>query len=160
MLIDHQTPCAALLSRLTAYLLYIADVGQDRREEVDIAAVGQGGNNYGWNIMEGTLCYKTSPCHRNGLVLPVTEYDHGSGCSIIGGYVYRGRALPELTGRYLYSDYCGDWLKSFTDSSGAVTQATDRGIASVGNIVSFGRDGQNELYMLSGAGSVYRIVRK
>lgn len=144
----------------TDSLLYIADVGQGAREEIDIAAVGKAGNNYGWNIMEGTACYNAATCDRTGLVLPVTDYDHGSGCSITGGYVYRGTALPELTGSYLYSDYCGGWLKSIVYRNGAASAPTDWGIASVGNIVSFGQDGQNELYLINGSGSVYRIVRK
>lgn len=144
----------------TDNLLYIADVGQGAREEIDIAAVGKAGNDYGWNIMEGTACYNATTCDRTGLVLPVTDYDHASGCSITGGYVYRGTALPELNGSYLYSDYCGGWLKSIFYRNGEVSAPTDWGIASVGNIISFGQDGQNELYLLNGAGNVYRIVRK
>ena len=145
-----------------AQLLYIADVGQANREEVDVRPVGQAGNNYGWNIMEGTQCYNSASCNQAGLVLPVIEYGHDSagGCSITGGYVYRGAALPELAGQYLYSDYCSGWLKSFSYSNGAASAVTDWGIANVGNIVSFGQDAQNELYMLSGTGKVYRIVRK
>lgn len=139
--------------------LYIADVGQAQREEVDIAPGAQGGNNYGWNLMEGTLCYNSSSCVRSGLTLPLLEYDHNQGCSITGGYVYRGQAIPELRGRYLYSDYCGGWLKSFFYNSGSVSETVDWGIANVGNIVSFGQDGLNELYMLSTNGTIYRIVR-
>lgn len=145
-----------------ARLLYIADVGQANREEVNARAVGQAGNNYGWNIMEGTQCYNSASCNQAGLVLPVVEYGHDSagGCSITGGYVYRGTALPELAGQYLYSDYCSGWLKSFSYSNGAASAVTDWGIANVGNILSFGQDAQNELYMLSGTGRVYRIVRQ
>jgi glucose/arabinose dehydrogenase len=147
-------------------LLYIADVGQSRREEIDIASVAMGGSNFGWNIMEGSLCLDESSagCNQSGLSLPVQEYAHGvneiDGCSVTGGYVYRGSAIPELTGRYLYSDYCGGWLKSFVYRNGAAAENTDWGIPDVGNIVSFGQDGQNELYLLSGAGGVWRIVRK
>ena len=145
-----------------AQLLYIADVGQANREEIDVRPVGQAGNNYGWNIMEGTQCYNSSSCSQAGLVLPVIEYGHDSagGCSITGGYVYRGTALPELAGQYLYSDYCSGWLKSFSYGNGAASAVTDWGITNVGNILSFGQDSQNELYMLSGTGKVYRIVRK
>ncbi|MBB5370691.1 MULTISPECIES: sorbosone dehydrogenase family protein [unclassified Janthinobacterium] len=145
-----------------AQLLYIADVGQARVEEVDVSPVGQAGNNYGWNIMEGNLCYNSSTCSQAGLVLPVITYGHDSagGCSITGGYVYRGTALPELTGQYLYSDYCNGWLKSFSYSNGTASPVTDWGITNVGNILSFGQDAQNELYMLSGTGTVYRIARK
>ena len=145
-------------------LLYIADVGQDVREEIDVAGAGQGANNYGWNIMEGSACYNAASCNEGGLTLPVLDYQHGAndanGCAVTGGYVYRGTALPELAGAYLYSDFCGGWLKSFVYSNGAATAQVDWGIVNVGNITSFGQDGQNELYLLSSGGGVYRIVRK
>ena len=146
----------------TAQLLYIADVGQAQREEINVAPVGTAGNNYGWNIMEGTQCYNSANCNQTGLVLPKVEYGHDSagGCSITGGYVYRGTALPELAGHYLYSDYCSGWLKSFTYSNGSASAVTDWSITNVGNILSFGQDAQKELYMLSSSGKVYRIVRK
>ncbi|WP_219117390.1 sorbosone dehydrogenase family protein [Janthinobacterium sp. UMAB-56] len=143
-------------------LLYIADVGQANWEEVDVRPVSQAGNNYGWNIMEGAHCYNGSSCKQEGLVLPAIEYSHDAagGCSVTGGYVYRGSALPELAGQYLYSDYCSGWLKSFSYSNGTASAVTDWGITNVGNILSFGQDAQNALYMLSGTGKVYRIVRK
>ncbi|WP_425252687.1 PQQ-dependent sugar dehydrogenase [Janthinobacterium sp. NFX145] len=145
-----------------AQLLYIADVGQANWEEVDVRPVGQAGNNYGWNIMEGTQCYNSASCNQAGLALPAITYsnDAANGCSITGGYVYRGTALPELAGQYLYSDYCSAWLKSFSYSNGTASAVKDWGITNVGNILSFGQDAQNELYMLSGTGKVYRIVRK
>lgn len=145
-----------------AQLLYIADVGQANWEEVDVRPVGQAGNNYGWNIMEGLHCYNSTSCNQAGLVLPAIEYGHDTagGCSITGGYVYRGTALPELAGQYLYSDYCSGWLKSFSYSNGTPSAVTDWGITNVGNILSFGQDAQNELYMLSGTGKVYKVVRK
>ncbi|QYG04706.1 sorbosone dehydrogenase family protein [Janthinobacterium sp. PAMC25594] len=145
-----------------AQLLYIADVGQANWEEVDVRPVGQAGNNYGWNIMEGLHCYNSASCNQAGLVLPAIEYGHDTagGCSITGGYVYRGTALPELAGQYLYSDYCSGWLKSFSYSNGTASAVTDWGITNVGNILSFGQDAQNELYMLSGTGKVYKVVRK
>lgn len=94
--------------------LYIADVGQDRREEVNIVATGQGGLNYGWNTMEGTQCYNAGACIQGGLTLPAFEYEHGAndanGCSITGGHVYRGSAIAELAGHYFYSDYCKGFL--------------------------------------------------
>ncbi|MED5597407.1 PQQ-dependent sugar dehydrogenase [Janthinobacterium sp. P210006] len=145
-----------------AQLLYIADVGQANWEEVDVRPVSQAGNNYGWNVMEGAHCYNSSSCSQAGLVLPAIEYGHDAagGCSITGGYVYRGTALPELAGQYLYSDYCSGWLKGFSYGNGTASAVTDWGITNVGNILSFGQDAQNELYMLSGTGKVYRIVRK
>ena len=146
--------------------LYIADVGQNEREEVNIATLAQAGANYGWDIMEGTRCYGSANCNRGGLVLPAFEYEHGAnnanGCSITGGYVYRGSALPELAGRYLYSDYCGGYLKSFLAGSGgasSISEARDWNITGAGQVVSFGRDGAGELYLVSANGRIYRIVR-
>jgi glucose/arabinose dehydrogenase len=143
--------------------LYIADVGQDRREEVDIATTGQAGLNYGWNVMEGTLCFNAASCDQSGLTLPAFEYDHGSadanGCAITGGYVYRGSALPELAGRYFYSDFCAGFLKSFFATSSGVLEQRDWGLANLGQVQSFGQDGQGELYLLAAAGGVYKIVR-
>jgi glucose/arabinose dehydrogenase len=146
----------------SANLLYIADVGQAQLEEVNIAPVGQGGNNYGWNIMEGMQCFNSASCNQAGLTLPAFDYAHGAnnanGCSITGGYVYRGSAIPELVGQYLFSDYCGGWLKSVRRTDGSVSAPLDWGIPNVGNITSFGQDGNKELYMLSQTGRVYRIV--
>jgi glucose/arabinose dehydrogenase len=140
-------------------LLFIADVGENRREEVDVASVGQAGLNYGWNIMEGTACFAGDQCDRQGLSLPVIDYDHaGNGCAITGGYVYRGSAIPAMQGRYFYSDLCAGWLKSFVYVNGAAAEQTTWDIQNVAPVYSFGQDAQNELYLLSGNGSVYRIV--
>ena len=140
--------------------VYIADVGQDLREEVDIAGAGQAGLNYGWNIMEGTLCYNASACDKTGLALPVFEYSHSGGsCSITGGYVYRGKALPELAARYFYSDYCAGYLKSFLATGAGVVEQTDWAIPNVGRIVSFGRDADGELYLMADTGKLYKVVR-
>lgn len=140
--------------------LYIADVGQDRREEIDVAVSTAGGLNYGWNITEGTLCYGAASCDLTGLTAPVFEYDHGgTACSITGGFVYRGAALPELAGHYFYSDYCAGFLKSGIVSGGALSSQRDWGLTGLGNIVSFGRDGQGELYLISATGKIYRIAR-
>ena len=143
--------------------LYIADVGQNRREEVNIAPAGQGGLNYGWDIMEGTQCFDASSCIQSGLTLPAFEYDHGSnnvnGCSITGGEVYRGSAIAELAGHYFYSDFCKGFLKSFVHAGGVVGSHTDWALPDVGNVLSFGRDGSGELLVVAGSGAVYRIVR-
>ena len=141
--------------------LYIADVGQDHWEEVDVAptAVQRGrGANYGWNIMEGNHCYSSANCSSTGLILPITEYVHAFGaCSITGGYVYRGSALPALVGNYFYADYCNgsvlsirypgsgpaDWTSLLTPGSG---------------VSSFGQDARGELYIVQLGGPVFRIV--
>ncbi len=142
--------------------LYVADVGQDAREEVNVVPATQAAANYGWNAMEGSACYQAG-CVPQSYVLPRFEYEHGAGnangCSITGGFVYRGTALPELAGRYLYSDYCRGFLKSFLYAGGVVSEQKDWGIAGIGNVVSFGQDAQGELYLLAQGGSVYRIVR-
>jgi glucose/arabinose dehydrogenase len=145
-------------------MLYIADVGQEQREEVNAVAATQGGQNYGWNIMEGTACYNAASCNQAGLTLPVFEYLHGAndvnGCSITGGYVYRGAAIPELAGTYFYSDFCKGYLKSFVYRNGTVSGAQEWAVDNPGNVLSFGQDGQGELYVLAGSGQVYRIVRR
>lgn len=145
--------------------LLIADVGQDRREEIDIAASTAAGLNYGWNIAEGTVCYNAASCDLSSLTAPALDYEHGTnnvnGCSITGGFVYRGTALPELAGRYFYSDYCTGFLKSVTPgANGAATEQRDWNITGLGNVVSFGRDGNGELYLLTGSGKIYRISRR
>ena len=141
-----------------AGLLYIADVGQNLWEEVDVAPSGSGGLNYGWRIIEGAHCYNPDPCNVAGLVQPALEYDHSNGCSIIGGFDYRGSRSPSLTGQYFYSDYCSGWIRSFSYASGAVTQRTSWTLnVSLGNVLSFGEDGAGEQYVLSGNGNVYRI---
>jgi glucose/arabinose dehydrogenase len=142
--------------------LYIADVGQGAREEVNRQpAASGGGENYGWNIMEGFACYGSSDCSSAGLTLPLIDYPHSEGCSVTGGYVYRGSALPILYGRYLYSDYCGGWVKSFTYFDGRAVDPIDWSseIAPGGSgVTSFGEDNQGELYILRAAGTLHRIV--
>ena len=142
-----------------AGLLYIADVGQNLWEEVSVAPAGQGGLNYGWRIMEGTHCYNPNPCSTTGLVQPVVEYGHADGCSITGGFVYRGTRAPSLVGQYFYSDYCSGWVRSFSYANGAVTGQTSWSLnVSLGNVLSFGEDSAGELYVLTAGGSVYHIA--
>jgi glucose/arabinose dehydrogenase len=143
-----------------ANLLYVADVGQNRLEEVDVAPAGQGGLNYGWNTMEGDDCYEpSSGCNRNGLLLPAVTYTHDDGCSVTGGFVYRGQDIPALRGHYLYADYCEGWIRSFRYENGRATDArTWDTLQNVGNISSFGEDARGELYVLAHDGSVYKIV--
>jgi len=139
-------------------LLYIADVGQGEREEVNVVPAGSGGLNYGWNITEGTICYNTSTCDKTGFTDPVLDYDHDTGaCSITGGYVYRGTAIEGLQGHYLYSDYCAGFLKSFRYSSGTVVDQKDWGL-SAGNVTSFGQDIDGELYITAG-NTISKIVK-
>jgi len=141
--------------------LYISDVGQDAREEVNVAAASAAVRNYGWPKMEGTVCFNPSTnCDPAGfLTLPVLEYSHSEGCSVIGGNVYRGSAIPELTGHYLYTDFCQGWLRSFRSISGFATERRTWAGISVPFTNSFGRDGAGELYMIGGT-RVWRIVRQ
>ena len=143
-------------------LLYLSDVGEGRREEINVAGASRGGLNYGWNITEGSLCFPGDPCDTQGLTLPTLEYVNGfaNSCAVIGGYVYRGSAIPELQGRYFYSDLCGGWLKSFAYRSGSVTEQVQWMVPSLASINSFGQDAQKELYVLLGNGNVFRIVRQ
>jgi glucose/arabinose dehydrogenase len=141
--------------------LVIADVGQDQREEINVESSAQGGLNYGWRLMEGSACYQAQSCDRSGLALPVLEYSHsdaGNPCSITGGYVYRGSAIPELAGRYVYSDYCAGFLRSFLAAGRTASEQRDWSVSKVGQVVSFGRDGQGELYVLAGSG-IWKLVR-
>ncbi|MDR9450314.1 MAG: PQQ-dependent sugar dehydrogenase [Acidimicrobiia bacterium] len=143
--------------------LYIADVGQGKWEEIDVLTTGDGGANLGWSIMEGTHCYNpSSGCNRTGLTLPAFEYGHGEGCSVTGGYVYRGNAVPELNGHYFYGDFCSGWVRSFRYTGGGVADLWDwtADLGTIASLTSFGTDGQGELYVVSGRGDVYRIARQ
>jgi hypothetical protein len=93
------------------------------------------------------------------LTLPVLEYGHNEGCSITGGYVYRGTAIPDLQGKYFYGDYCRGWVRSFRYSAGTATELTDwPTLQPGGSITSFGEDSSGELYIISAAGGVYKVV--
>lgn len=157
-----RNPWRFSFDRLTGDL-YIADVGQGAREEVnastDVTRFGRG-LNYGWNTMEGKACFSPATgCNQAGLTLPVLDYDHGSGCSVTGGYVYRGSALPALLGHYFYADYCAGWVRSFRLQGQMVTQELDwASLRPGGQITSFGEDARGELYLLTAAGRVFRIV--
>jgi glucose/arabinose dehydrogenase len=145
--------------------LYIADVGQDRFEEVDVVPGGVlSGQNFGWKVREGMHCVSKLGCNKDAFVEPAVEYTHRDGCSITGGYVYRGQAIPELAGHYFYADYCTAMIRSFRwDGSRAVDAYSWRPILDPENklakITSFGEDERGELYLMSQEGSVYKMVR-
>lgn len=142
--------------------LYVADVGEQRLEEVDVspASAGAGrGENYGWSIMEGTECLGGGPCDQTGLTLPAFEYSHDQGCSITGGYVYRGSAVPALQGLYFFGDFCQGWVRSIRYAAGEALELTDwPGLRPTGPITSFGEDAAGELYLMGSAGTVYKVV--
>jgi glucose/arabinose dehydrogenase len=142
--------------------LYIADVGQQEWEEVNVTTSAEGagrGLNFGWSTMEGPACFRDAPCDDEGLELPVLSYGHGAGCSVTGGFVYRGAAIPALQGHYFYSDFCRGWVRSFRFENGtAVDQFQWPTLAPGGSVPSFGRDATGELYVMTTGGAVYKIV--
>jgi glucose/arabinose dehydrogenase len=142
--------------------LFIADVGQNQYEEINAGDATLAGVDYGWNVMEGLHCYPSGDsCNKTGLTMPVLEYSHASGgCSITGGFVYRGTAIPEIANQYFYSDYCAGFLASL--NAGVTREFAPRtwSVPNVGNVLSFGEDSAGELYVLSANGTVYQIVKQ
>jgi glucose/arabinose dehydrogenase len=139
--------------------LWIGDVGQNAREEIDFQPAGSDGReNYGWNLMEGSLPFARETRAKN-TVLPIHEYELGrSGtCSVIGGFVYRGTRIPGLAGAFVFGDFCDGRLMALRQRGGKVRERGALGPA-VAQLSSFGQDGNGELYVLSLAGTVYRIV--
>ncbi len=137
--------------------IFIGDVGQNRWEEINTAPEEFAGLNYGWNRLEGDMCFQTG-CTVGGTILPTVAYSHAEGCSVTGGYVYRGSALPTLVGHYVYGDYCSGWIRTFRLVGREVADEMALELAVVPNLTSFGLDGAGELYVLSQNGNVYRIV--
>jgi glucose/arabinose dehydrogenase len=139
--------------------IYIADVGQDTWEEINVESAVVGGLNYGWNVMEGRDCFSSPNCSNAGMELPVLQYSTATvGCAVVGGFVYRGSAVNGLGGNYFYSDNCEGWIKSFKLEFGQAAQRFDWELGDVGEVLSFGEDGDQELYILSANGNVYKFV--
>jgi glucose/arabinose dehydrogenase len=134
--------------------LWVGDVGQDKWEEVDRIVPG---GNYGWNIMEGLECFLSPGCDTSGLQMPRAVYGREAGCSVTGGYVYRGASMPELNGWYVYGDYCTGriWAANIADDSPPVLLA-DTGLP----IASFGELPDGELAAITFALAIYRLQRK
>ena len=124
------------------------------------AAAGAGrGINFGWAITEGNHCFATSECDQTGLTPPVLEYSHDDGCSISGGFVYRGAAIPALLGHYFYADFCRGWVRSFRFQDGQAMEPQQwTTLTPGGSIPGFGQDAAGELYILTAEGGVFRIV--
>ncbi len=135
--------------------LFIADVGQDTTEEIDFLAAGSaGGQNYGWNLCEGNANYSGN-CQAPGLTAPISVYRHGPGCSITGGYVYRGTSYPALTGMYLYGDYCSGQISGLTRPGGQVQ--TSLLLSSGLGITTFGEGESGNLYVADPGKGIYLI---
>jgi glucose/arabinose dehydrogenase len=137
--------------------LVIADVGQNRWEEIDAVPDTAAGLDFGWNLMEGLHRYQGDGTTA-GLTPPVLEYGHDAGCSIIGGFVYRGAGIPALRGAYLFSDYCSGWLRSVRLEHGRAIDPEQWSVPSLGGVTSFGQDASGELYVCSANGRVVRLV--
>jgi len=155
-----RNPWRFSFDRLTGDL-YIGDVGQDAVEEVDVQPAGSpGGQNYGWNVMEGAVCYNSATCATAGLTLPVATYDHSQECSVTGGVVYRAAALPALQGIYFYGDYCSGRIRGLRMRGAAWETAVlpVPGDPSM-NITSFGEDEAGNVYVVNYAnGDLLKIL--
>ena len=145
--------------------LYIADVGQNLFEYVHVVPAKKvsGPHDFGWNTVEGLHCFQAKSCDKKGFTRPVLEYPHSEGCSITGGYVYRGKAIPELAGSYFYSDFCTAIMRSFRLKGGKVTDSWDWKTAldpdgKMAQITAFGEDQDGELYITSQDGNVFKLV--
>ncbi|MFL5233239.1 MAG: PQQ-dependent sugar dehydrogenase, partial [Microvirga sp.] len=155
--------------------LYIGDVGQGQYEEIDFQPAGEpGGRNYGWNMREGLHCYQAQDCDTKGLVDPIAEYSHQFGCSVTGGYVYRGSHAP-WAGKYIF----GDWSKGFDAMDGQIfiatkgvdgkwthEKATVPGMTTMPYMLAFAQDDKGDVFALTsistgpvgGHDKIYRIV--
>lgn len=149
-----RNPWRFSFDRLTGDL-YIADVGQNSYEEVNVQpATSQGGENYGWPLMEGLHCFPENvACDRSGLMLPIIEYDRQGGCSITGGYVYRGSSFPALYGIYFFGDYCTGIVWGAASNPAGIWESHE--LSNIPGLVSFGEDEDGELYAISIEGSIY-----
>ena len=134
--------------------LWTGDVGQNALEEVDVV---RRGGNYGWNVMEGSRCFRSSSCNVDDFEPPVAEYGRDLGCSITGGYVYRGQRLPELRGVYLYADYCSGRIWGLRYDGERVTEQAQLARASF-QVPSFGEDEAGEVYVLGFDGGIYALA--
>jgi len=158
LLIGLRNPWRFSFDRATG-LLWIGDVGQNAAEEIDrVDPVADAGANFGWNVMEASQCFAQSNCATRGLTLPVAEYGRDLGCSVTGGYVYRGEAMPDLRGWYLFSDYCSGILFGVpSDAEGVIGPRIllETGI----RVSTFGEGPDGELFVADlDGGSIYRIV--
>jgi len=154
--------------------LYIGDVGQYLWEEINKISSNQSDINFGWKIMEGNHCYETEVCNQDGLTKPIFEYPSDAsyafslmninqknvyGCSVTGGYVYRGNKINDLSGLYLFSDFCTGKIWSLNPVKGVTNDLTPQLLGNKKSMISsFGEDIYGELYIVEFSGSIYKIV--
>ncbi len=137
--------------------LYIGDVGQNATEEISyLPAASNGLENYGWDVYEGRSKFEDKPLGPGKLVQPIATYSHGDGCSVTGGYVYRG-SNAALRGRYIYGDYCSGYVWSLKVSGGKATTVRRESFR-IESVTSFGEDAAGELYGVSHRGTIYRLT--
>lgn len=144
----------------TTRRLIIGDVGQNQWEEIDVVDAARAGLNYGWNLREGSRRYGVPRPAPAGLVAPALEYDHDDGCSVTGGYAYRGRAIPALAGTIFFSDYCRGWLRSFRWDGARASELREWSVGTLGSVTSFGEDAERELYVLTHEGRIWKLAAR
>lgn len=141
--------------------LWVADVGQNALEEINFTPAGTPPPvNYGWSIMEGSQCFRAATCDTAGLTLPVAEYGRSLGCSVTGGYVYRGRAYPKLSGAYFYGDYCTGRIWALARNGEGVWVSTEMLVDSSLRISSFAEDQAGELYVIGLGGQILQLAAR
>jgi glucose/arabinose dehydrogenase len=140
-------------------LVYIGDVGQDAFEEINVVGLDGAGTNFGWFEMEGSVCFRGG-CNPSDFELPAHEYLHSDACSVTGGIVYRGSAIPELVGHYVYADWCSVFVSTFRYEGGEVADLRDwtPDLTELGQVTSFAVDHQGELLTVNWDGQVHRII--
>ena len=140
--------------------LYIGDLGQDKMEELDVLSVTDQAPNLGWNRLEGTKCYLKLKCDTTGMVTPVYTFDHSLSCAITAGYVYRGKAIPALAGRYIFGDYCTGVVTTLRYADGKVSDVQGLGFnfSEANQLTSFGTDSDGEIYLMTENGVINKIV--
>lgn len=139
--------------------VWIADVGQARVEEVSVVSARMAGLNFGWNVLEGSSCFRSDGCDFAGFVLPITEYSHDEGCSITGGVVYRGEDIPSLSGQFFYSDYCTGILRSIS-TAGDDNRWTEIIGGGIDRPTGFGVGGDGEVYIVTQNGELLKLVER
>jgi len=158
-----RNPWRISFDRLTGDL-WLADVGEDQLEEIDVLYASDGGGrgaNLGWSLVEGSAAFNASSPPAEDYVAPIYEYGPESGCSITGGYVYRGQAIPELFGSYIFGDFCSGLMWGLASSQEqGLLDSFELGVdAGTEGLASFGEGPDGELYVLSFDNTVYRLSR-